>query len=324
MYKRVQNYLSKTALIGIAVLCYTAALAQQVRIIELPQLLPLPPASIAKISPTGAYISFSGEKFNGLFVTDSRGMVITELSPYAGIGWGHTWSPDGRLIAARANHPEQQTKRVSLEVFYVFSKRSASATGLLDSRARLSLPHWSSANILVFSTNEGVVLRKAQIGDSAVTILTPNPAEVSFKRWTSSALETHQQATTQYTQPFRETREVLNNDWSPDGKRSAVEFSGRPSLYMVTDDGKTSNLLDPKGEYPAWINNQYLVYMVTEDDGYRITSGTIWISDAEGKMKMNLTEGLNEIALYPSAAQDGTIVFTTESGAVYKMKVAVE
>ncbi|HEX9829378.1 MAG TPA: hypothetical protein VGB10_04125 [Bacteroidota bacterium] len=309
----------------VLVMCWTATIrAQNVRIVSPPERLPLPFASVAKISPTGEYISFSGERFNKLFISNTEGSSYSELCSHAAAGWGHTWSPDGQFIALRANHHEEKTKRVAVEMIDVANKIALPVTDWLSSRARLSLPEWSATNVFSYSTSSGIQVRRAEIDDSTVTIATVEPGQISLRLWSVDALEVRDGMKLQAVRPFRQSRQVLSSAWSPERNISAVEFSGRPSLYVVSEDGKTPHLVDAKGEYPCWINDRYVVYMVTEDDGYKILSGDIWIADKDGKMKKKLTEGLNEIALYPSASKDGTIVFTTESGSVYKMKVAVE
>jgi Tol biopolymer transport system component len=297
---------------------------QELRIVQPPVKLPIPFARLAKISPTGDRISFTGNAFNKLYVADLDGKNIVELCPHAAVGWGHQWSPDGKFIAVRANHFPQNTKRVRVEILDLEKHTEIPATDLLSPRSRLSLPEWNSDNLITYSTRAGLETKRIELNDSAVSVVVVAQQDVSLRRWSSDALEMRDSAKLQRVRPFRQARQVLNAVWTSDRRLSAVEFAGRPSLYVVTEDGRTATLIDPKGESPCWFDDQYIVYMVTEDDGHRILSSTIWIADKEGKMKKNLTEGFNDIALYPSAARNGTIVFTTESGAVYTMKIAVE
>jgi len=316
-----------SSLIIIVSFQFSTVSAQNVRVVNPPERLPLPSASVATVSPDGSRIAFSGEKFQKLFVADSEGVGIHELCSHAAAGWGHRWSPDGRFIAVRVNHPEQHTKRVGLEILDLETQKEIPVTDILPSRSRLSLPQWDAAHgkaQLSYTTRSGLEFKQIVFDDSTVSVSNVDRQAASFSRWSTDGLEIHAASKVQRVRPFRQPRTVLNSAWSPDRKASAVEFSGRPSFYVIPADGKTPLLIDQKGESPCWLNDRFVVYMVTEDDGYRITSGNIWIADKEGKVKKNLTEGLNEIALYPSAAKNGTIVFTTESGAVYKMKVAVE
>jgi hypothetical protein len=103
-----------------------------------------------------------------------------------------------------------------------------------------------------------------------------------------------------------------------------MEVVGRPSLYALIADGGHVIELDVRGERPRWMDNSNLVYMVTDDDGHRLTSGSIYVARSDGTAKANLTADLNKIALYPSASSDGTIAFNTEDGIIYVMKVKVE
>ncbi len=299
-------------------------LAQSIRIVSPPQRVALPFASAAKISPTGQLISFTGKSFNKLFISDADGSNIRELCSHDGAGWGHQWSPNGRFIAVRANHAEGRTKQVSLEVLDVVTGAETAVTGLLPSRNRLSLPQWNGLNVMTFTTRAGLETRKVELRDSSATVLPLSKQEAFFSRWSTDVLEISTGTRISRVRPFRQSRQVINSSWSANGSFSAVEFGGRPSLYVFSGDGKNQLLIDAKGESPGWFKNEFVVYMVIEDDGYRILSGNIWISDVTGKEKKNLTEGFGEIGLYPSVANDGTIVFTTEGGSVYKMKVAIE
>ncbi len=301
----------------------TSVAAQEIRIVIPPERLPIPYASSAKLSPTGEYISFTGKAFEKLYVADSDGENAHELCSHAAVGWGHQWSPDGKYIVVRANHQQQNTKRVAIELLDVANHAEIAVTGPLSSRSRLSLPQWNRNDLLTFTTRSGLELKRVELTDSTVSVVSVPRQEVSFSRWSTDALEQYDGGKSQRIRPFRQARQVLNSSWSPNNNLSVVEFAGRPSLYVVSRDGKNPVLIDAKGESPCWLNENYIVYMVTEDDGHRILSGNIWITDNEGKVKKNLTEGFGEVALYPSAANDGTIVFTTERGAVYKMKIAV-
>lgn len=305
-------------------LLWSFAWGQEFRIVRPPTKLPLPYASSAKISPTGDRLSFTGKGFNKLFVADIDGGNVQELCSHDAVGWGHQWSPDGKFIAVRANHVQDKTKRVRVELLDVEKGTEIAVTNLLPSRSRLSLPSWKEQNLLAYTSRSGLELKRIAWEDSILTLKTVSRQEVVFTRWTTDALEIIEGTKVQRVRPFRQSRQVLNAAWTSDRRLSAVEFLGRPSLYIVSADGKTATLIDAKGESPCWLDDRTVVYMVTEDDGYRILSGNIWISDKEGKRKKNLTEELNEVALFPSAAKNGTIVFTTESGAVYTMTISRE
>jgi Tol biopolymer transport system component len=299
-------------------------LAQSVRIVSPPRRLALPFASAAKISPTGQFISFTGKSFNKLFISDADGLKVRELCSHDGAGWGHQWSSDGRFIAVRSNHADGKTKLVSLELLDVVTGAETAVTGLLPSRNRLSLPQWNGPHLMTFTTRAGLETRKIELRDSSATILPLTKQEAFFSRWATEVLEISSGTRINRVRPFRQLRQVINSSWSTDGSLSAVEFGGRPSLYVFSADGKSQLLIDAKGESPGWFRNEFIVYMIIDDDGYRILSGNIWISDSTGKEKKNLTEGFGEIALNPSVAADGTILFTTEDGAIYKMRITLE
>jgi hypothetical protein len=299
------------------------AAAQSIRIVEPPQRLPLPASSLAKLSPDGAWISFTDRSFNGIWIATRDGEDAREVCSHVGTGWGHQWSPDGRYLAVRANMPTGLTKRVGIELIDVASGMEIEVTGFLPSRTRLSLPQWSGDAVLTYTSHNALEARRVEISDSIPTLTPVSPHELKLVRWYDNAVEIHDGSAVQHVRPFQNPRQTLNAVLNPSRTSIAVEFLGRPSLYVVAADGKSQQLIDARGEAPSWLNDNHVVYMVTEDDGHRLVKGSVWIADLAGNKKQ-LTEGFNAIALHPSAAQDGTIIFTTETGIVYRMRIAVE
>jgi len=61
--------------------------------------------------------------------------------------------------------------------------------------------------------------------------------------------------------------------------------------------------------------------MITEDDGYRLLNSDIVVSKFDGTESGIVTNDFDTPAKYPSATQDGTILFTGTDNKIYIMKV---
>jgi Tol biopolymer transport system component len=78
------------------------------------------------------------------------------------------------------------------------------------------------------------------------------------------------------------------------------------------------------GEYPSWINNEQLIFMVAKDDGYKIQNADIYCYNYDGKFLADVTYSFDQPALYPWASRDGKIVFQSPDGKIYKMQIEIK
>jgi Tol biopolymer transport system component len=90
-------------------------------------------------------------------------------------------------------------------------------------------------------------------------------------------------------------------------------------------DTKTDSVYDfGIGEYPSWINNEQLIFVIVKDDGYQIKDADIYCYNFNGKFLADLTYGFDKPALYPWACKDGKIVFQSLDGKIYKMQIEIK
>ncbi len=115
---------------------------------------------------------------------------------------------------------------------------------------------------------------------------------------------------------------VLNTTVSPDGLKMAFQLMSE-GLFVMESDG--SNLRElGHAEHPAWgPDGTFLVAMVTEDDGHRITGSEIYAIDTESGERHHLTSHTDLIALSPTVSPDGRYVTFSdyESGHIYTMPI---
>lgn len=94
-------------------------------------------------------------------------------------------------------------------------------------------------------------------------------------------------------------------------------------MYKINVDG--SGLTDlGKGNRPKWSpDSKRIVYVITEDNGYEITSSDIYLINADGSGKVNLTNSDTIIEMTPSFSPDGkSILFENYlEGSIYLMSI---
>jgi len=302
---------------------WSSAVAQQVEIVEAPHPIILSGNHVSPLlSPDGRTIAFSQQGYKGIYLMNVDGTNIRTLCEHAGAGWGFEWSPDGRYIAARINQfePDSVRKKTTIEVIDVESGESILVMPFQKSM-NIGLPRWSN-NVVYFSTRQGIKYNAVQKSSSGKGLKLKKISKPNVRYSTAGEIMMEDRGTKRVLKSPG-GREILSAVWSPSGDKIAIEVVGRPSLYIVNSNGSSVTELDAKGERPRWLNDSYVVYMVTEDDGHRLLAGNIYLAKSDVSEKTNLTANLNKIALYPSASPDGKIVFNTEDGMIYVMRIRI-
>jgi Tol biopolymer transport system component len=122
-------------------------------------------------------------------------------------------------------------------------------------------------------------------------------------------------------EPVKNER-VLNLQISPDGNKAAFEIIGG-NMFVINIDG--TGLTDLGiGYRPRWSpDNQYLVYMITEDDGHQIFSSDIYSIKIDGTEKRNITNTKDKLEMNPDWSPDGkSIVYDAlNDGGIYKIEL---
>ncbi len=104
---------------------------------------------------------------------------------------------------------------------------------------------------------------------------------------------------------------------SPKGDRLLFTVAGK-GTYISDLEG---NILVELGyaNAPQWSpDGRWVVYMTDKDDGHFITESEIWVSSADGKRKIQITNTKDIHEMYPSWSTDNkNIFFCTDKGEIY-------
>jgi hypothetical protein len=122
-------------------------------------------------------------------------------------------------------------------------------------------------------------------------------------------------------EPIRDA-EYINISLSPDQSKIVFEVMGG-NMFKINIDG--SGLTDlGRGNRPKWSpDSKNIIYMITEDNGYEITSSDIYLINSDGSGKNNLTNTDTIIEITPSFSPDGkSILFENYlEGSIYLMNI---
>jgi dipeptidyl aminopeptidase/acylaminoacyl peptidase len=272
-------------------------------------------------SPDGSMIAFTGPRYAGiwlLYLADGR---IEQITDEESAGFGFSWSDDSRSILARVSIYENVRRYTAVKIFDV---REGTETIVADyQRNIVGVPQWSAGgeNVLI-NTRSGLQVRSSQRTVRNESDGQGGAGIQAFPSGGSIAIRDESTYDIHTAQPLGE-QSYINVTLSPDRSKIAFEYVGG-SLHVMNADG--TGLIDlGRGHRPQWSpDGEYIVYMITEDDGHNYTAADIYAVRADGSDRVRLTDDDAKIQLNPSWSPDGNrIVYDVyNEGAIYAITVA--
>lgn len=285
--------------------------AQQVQIMETITLLSAGTEEylMPKISPDGKKVAFSGKGNNSIFVTDYFGSELKQLTYYAAAGWSMKWSASSDAITTRVNFwaDDYKTKKSAVMLFDLQGKEQ-NLSGTLD---EVGMPYWSESGNSIWWEEEPMNFNSfnLKLSENESAKINNSTNIIEIKNGVPSI-----------SKPVE--GEYLFVEWTPDYSKAAISVLGKGVFVYDTKTGKVFDF--GLGEYPSWINNEQLIFMVVKDDGYKIQDSDIYCYTYDGKFLADLSYGFDQPALYPWASRDGKIVFQSPDGKIYRMQIDIK
>lgn len=269
-----------------------------------------------KWSPDGTMIAFTHSRYRGLYVYHIEDSAIEQISNEESAGFGFSWSDDSRSILARVSKYEGVRRLTAIKVFDLVEGEEEI---VLDYRAGVSgIPQWAETDdaVVLYSHGQTQIMRAP--GDNQGL---QEPME----------MQAEQSLIRAGTMPARDIESIdpfpgeqyLNAVSSPDKERIVFEVMGGDMHVVNTDGTGLTNL--GRGDRPQWSpDGEYIVYMITEDDGHNYTASDIYAIRTDGTGQTRLTDSPSHLFMNPSWSPDGSrIVFNDmNDGKIYVIEVS--
>ena len=270
-------------------------------------------------STTGDWIAFTKVAYRGIWIINPKNLEIKKLTDEQGSGFGFSWSNNGEAIVCITTDYEGKKPFNQLKVFEVLKNQSWTVT---DGKQRFrGLPRWTTDDQEVYIMGKkNIHIFESNLEASAIKT-TPENERMIYLKSGKIVIETFDQRTSDEFEPVSGMG-VINLVISPDRSKLAFEAYGG-NMYVMNADG-TGLINLGIGYRPQWSpDSEYLIYMITEDDGYRFTRSDIYTIKVDGSDKTNLTNTEDILEMNPSWSPEGnSIAFDNyNEGSIYIVQI---
>ena len=258
------------------------------------------------MSPTGDYLILAGNDTQGLKKYDLATKKLTTLTTEKAVGV--QISSDGSTVVYRSKNYEGKLRYTSLKSIQL---ETGEKEELIKNTRDLEGVNVKQGTVL--AVNKGKMVLKRVSGEKLESI----PVVPSIK---DGQLYITEKGKTRLLSPAGTNVNYLWPSVSPDGKKLLYYVMDQGQAYVSNSDGTNPVSLGIL-RAPKWMGNDWVVGMVDYDNGEVVTSSEIVGVAADGTQRTVLTDD-SVIALYPSASADASkIVYTTNDGKVFLMKI---
>lgn len=271
-------------------------------------------------SPQGTHLAVTSPDDHGLWIVEPDGQALRQLTDEPAAGFGFSWSPDGTALLARVARFEGPRRLNAVKVFDV---ATAEARQLTDYRTWMpDLPRWTAEGAYVVLHRRGTLEVFAADANAAAPGKAASDTPVYVVKDQGLGVARAAAGTLEVLNPFA-GRQLLNVAASPDQTQVAFEVMGG-NLYVMNGDG--TGLVDlGRGHRPQWSpDGQWIVYMQSQDDGYRYTASDLFAARTDGSQRVQLTETPARLEMNPSWSPDGRFIAfdAWDEGVIYLLPVS--
>lgn len=261
-----------------------------------------------KFMPDNQNILFSGPRFTGLYRMDLKTKRIEQLTAENGAGYEYQISPDGKYVIYRSIQMENRRNYYSIKKLNLADKKEIT---VVEKARDLTPPHLTGNTILFLKNN---VPQKMTIGTQILHKTGSLDEKAVFIHDRKIVLLNNGQE--KVLQPLGPGIYIWPR-LSPTGDRLLFTYAG-DATYVCDLDG---NILAKIGYANAaeWSpDGKWIAYMVDKDNGDYFTASEIYISDATGKQRLQVTNTPNIIEMYPNWSSDlSKLIFASDNGQIF-------
>lgn len=268
-------------------------------------------------SHDGNMIAFTRAKYTGIEVMNSDGSNRRVLTNDLGAGDRFSWSADSKEIAYRA------TEFIDGKRYY-FVRKAYVSTGQVQQLSEPAMdvqpPHWSyfdGEKCVSFISGTQRINTTRVIAESPLTFpwITGQSNVNKILYFHNNNIWIMDETGSQRKQLTYDVG--FSPIWAPD--RTKIVYSHWDTLIVINPDASDKVVLG-RGNLPTWApDSKKIVYQITTDDGHKITGSDLYIINADGTERIQLTDTANEFEVEPCWSPDGQrICYRSENtGQIY-------
>ncbi|MGL5894821.1 MAG: hypothetical protein ACRCZM_09455, partial [Bacteroidales bacterium] len=262
------------------------------------------------LSRDGSKLLFTGENYEGVSQYNLSDRTIKVISEKEGAGFDVTISEDGVEVYYKEQHKREGKIYRSL---MKFDQATGYNTEVVAPQRSLKRPQVESAGQLQVVAEGNLIER----GSSRSLGNKP------YINSSEGAIDIYKNGKKSTIRPL--ATEASTYIWcslSPDMKRVLFVVPSK-GCYVSDLSGENLKFIGDI-EAPVWFNDNYIVGMITADDGYFFTSSRIVLNSIEGGVQYQLS-GTVPMSMHPSVATSiGRVAFNTLSGDIYTVDVTIK
>ena len=268
-------------------------------------------------SPDGNKIAYTKSGYKGIWIYDISNNSSKQITDEPAAGFGFKWSSDSQSILCRVAKYEEMKRFNAVKIFDANTDYSIQLT---DYRTMMPyLPDWSDGDSkVILPSKEGMEIYNSGKLNKSVS---PSEEVKAFNKYNNIVTRDSKAETEIILKPVNDAQ-ILSVVSSPDKNKIAFEVMGG-NMYSMNING--TNLIDlGKGNRPSWSSDsKKIIFMITEDDGHEFTASDIFIINADGTQKKNITNTDDIMEMNPCFSPDGkSVVFDAyNEGSIYLMNI---
>jgi Tol biopolymer transport system component len=267
-------------------------------------------------SPDGSKIAYTKSNYQGIWIYELQTQITYVLTDESAAGFAFKWSFDSKSILTRVAKYEEMKRYNAVKVFDIETRESNQLT---DYKTMMPyLPVWADGDSKIYLPVKGD--DEIFLSNKEKNNLITNKM-IAFEKNNKVIVKNLSSHSEQAFEPIKDGQ-YINLSISPNGSKIVFEVVGG-NVFMMNSDG--TNLIDLGiGNRPRWsFDSNKIIYMITEDDGQDFIASDIYVINADGTQKRNLTSTDDLIEMNPCFAPDGkSIVFdVVNDGSIYLMNI---
>ncbi len=268
-------------------------------------------------SPDGTKIAFTKLGYDCLFIMNANGSEKKEILTSLGVGYMFQWSADGKEILVRDTRWLENTNEIKrYHAAWAVNIKTGTTTRMSHDTEYMQPAAWRYTGGI-----KSIVAPDAKVLKANLTPMSKTMA---------AQLSANAQANTSFITDFENlyivdvlgNKKVLNAGpsfcpvLSPDGKK--VAFNQMDDICVINIDGTGKKVLG-RGFNPSWVNNDQILFELTDDDGHQYTAGELYIMNINGSNRKALTKTNDLIEMNANVSPDGNkVIFTSfTDGQIY-------